>query len=210
MKDELDVVPALGDDIERPVVFLWLVGDKTLMDGSERAVLLHYVYHRKAAPPVGTPENYAIWDFASIERGQAFYKTVDEVWLEMRREEYKAELGRSPLQRGDVCLKVLELTTCLALQRDKTLRIVNSTTLLGGPKVLPLRPRSPDPWSVEPIRDAVRPGGLDRYRQAMLAWNALDNQLALQLSQYREWPTEPSRLDAPALVNIYLKISGKP
>jgi hypothetical protein len=46
---------------------------------------------------------------------------------------------------------------------------------------------------------------VDRYQQAVFTWNALQNQLAVQLSQLQEWQKQDFRLDDPAVVGIYFQ-----
>jgi hypothetical protein len=146
-------------------------------------------------PPEAPPSGFLVEFPAEFS---LFYKMAAEVWLLMKREQYEKALASSPLKFGKVRTLSTRLETCFDVI-DSSLKVNKISASAASPKSLSFNADTPGVPSTVPARD------LDKYRAAVFAWNALENQLGAQLSAVREWPTRDFRLDDPAVVDIYLR-----
>jgi len=149
-----------------------------------------------------------------VEENSVPYKTAGEVWLALKREEYQAEMLRSPLQHEAprVYYDQIALDTCFGWPvyfdadgsehrtGEPGLRVVatelsadtQARSLVFSPTTL-----------VIPEANTVRRG--EALRRAIALWNALDGELATHLMGLRDWPEEEFRFDHPHFVAAFLR-----
>lgn len=149
-------------------------------------------------------KNSSFTDYLNtVGRDGKYYKTGQEVYLDMQRDEYDRQLMESPLRVDRVRVLPTRLGTCFKVTSDKALEVASFTTSVDGAKVLSnganLLPSEASQLSSRYLLP------VEKYRAAAFAWNTAQNQLSTQLANLRELPTEDFRYDHPGVVDTYLQ-----
>jgi hypothetical protein len=119
------------------------------------------------------------------------YKTMHEVWLEMRRAEYQDALLRSPLERGIVLTFDAALNACV----EATFRPRRVTHSAAVGAIVSFKPNRHDA-KVGSFVEAGEPRAVD-------SWDDLDEQLRVHLNSAAT-ASAPLSLDDPRLVQLLL------
>jgi hypothetical protein len=128
--------------------------------------------------------------------GFAEYKSLLEVLLDMQRDEYMAELAKSPLERGQPILVEQSLTTAFHAGSAYEPRPVSSE--LPPPRKLRFRP-APYAGAVTDNRSAR-----SQFVETVTRWNQVDNQFAAFMSTERNRVGEPLTPGDPDLTRLLL------
>jgi hypothetical protein len=182
--DELDVTIDFGaGQTRRPVVLDWFGpggnAPPGFRDGLIRLQALDVPTDTATNGPVHLDGNY---------------KTALEVWLEMKRDAYEQELVADPLAGGTPLFMQVMLGTCFG-PPAAPLTVV---------QVTPSRSKRPNwlaptaPTSARPVAPPTRKS--DRFRQAVAAWNAAENQLGSMATHAREAEVAELRFDQQSKV----------
>jgi hypothetical protein len=183
--DELDVDLDLGKDLLRPAVVFWYVEPQVV---------------RLLGRAIGK-ENQTL----GAAQGELFfrlYKTNIELRLEALRARYEEELARSPVERGIVLLRTIELHTCFAPLESGALGVLSVPPLVIN--VGAFLPQWDQPLSNERL---VQGGlGQARFRSAHagVRWNAFVNNLAARLTNGRADLGPPIAPDHPRIVDLVI------
>lgn len=126
------------------------------------------------------------------------YKTLREVDLETKKAGYLASLSRSPLERGSVFCVPIKLNVCLKQNKGGKISIASDSRSIDRPQMIDV-----DTAAIQPVGGAGN-ASTGPFHKAWITWNALDNQLASQLSMRGDWKSAELRVDHPKVMNLLL------
>lgn len=130
------------------------------------------------------------------------YKHVQTVWKEMLQYEYEAALTTSPLERGKVITKDTPLKTCFQTTEEGLEVELNMLPLEIQPSYS-LSFLAQTPSSVRNQNGSRRSSS--KFRQQSMAWNTIERQLAMYLSNFKEEWRESLKLEDARVVQVFFR-----
>ena len=118
--------------------------------------------------------------------------------LETKKAGYLASLSRSPLERGSVFCVPIKLNVCLKQNKGGKISIASDSRSIDRPQMIDV-----DTAAIQPVGGAGN-ASTGPFHKAWITWNALDNQLASQLSMRGDWKSAELRVDHPKVMNLLL------
>jgi hypothetical protein len=183
---DIDVLDSFANTDRIPALSLWSIPSTTIAYGAGAYPSL------TATPPQGFHQD----GFA--------YKTSIEVRRDMLIDEYLEELARSPLERGIVVMHATSLRTCFRMS-DTGPNATGVESAATPPTEVPVDPG----LSYVPPRDPGRTAASVDSSAAVTRWNALERQLAADVSQLSKEAGQPLSLTSPKMLQVFLRMWSK-
>jgi hypothetical protein len=156
---------------------------------------------------VGYPRVLGPTSGIEYRTGPIAYKTYAEAWLDTLHYEYLVDLARSPLERGKVMSHPTFLHTCFRKTADGGTETSRKEAPVPQVSAVPFEPEI----TFTSPQNLIRRNMVSQSdpTETVTRWNALDEQLAAQVSRIQDHEPPPLSFNDPKMIQLFLRLWRK-